>query len=180
MQKFDNSYISLTQAIFYNFIHNVKEDYQMDVKKDNTFYKISFIDSMLEVSDINKIINDELIRHKLITEDDPPIIQIISDVNTFKIIILIETGYELYFDDNFAHMFGFSNKISKRYLQRSDKVPQINPINHFRIYCNIIDNKNNPYYLSNIFIKSGLSELTVYNEPSTYKNRKSLMIHLIT
>ena len=83
--KFDNSYISLTQAIFYNFFHNVKEDYHMDVKKDNTFYKISFIDSMLEVSDINKIINDELIRHKLITEDDPPIISIISDVNTFKL-----------------------------------------------------------------------------------------------
>ena len=33
---------------------------------------------MLEVSDINKIINDKLIRHKLITEDDPAIIQIIS------------------------------------------------------------------------------------------------------
>ena len=151
----------------------------MDVKKDNAFYKISFIDSILEVSDVNKIINDELIRHKLITEDDPPIIQIISDVNTFKIIILIETGYELYLDDNFAHIFGFSNKILKRYLQRSDKVPQINPINYLKIYCNIMDNKNNPYYLSNIFIKSGLSELTVYNEPSTYKNRKSLMIHLI-
>ena len=86
----------------------------MDVKKDNTFYKISFMDSMLEVSDINKIINDELIRHKLITEDDPPIIQIISDVNTFKIIILIETGYELYLDDNFSRMLGFSNKILKR------------------------------------------------------------------
>ena len=177
--KFDNSYISLTQAIFYNFFHNVKEDYQMDVKKDNTFYKISFIYSMLEVSDINKIINDELIRHKLITEDDPPIISIISDVNTFKIIILIETGYELCLDDNFAHMLGFSNKILKRYLQRSDKVPQINPINYLKIYFNIIDNKNNPYYLSNIFIKSGLAELTVYNEPSTYKNRKSLVIHLI-
>ena len=170
--KFDNSYISLTQAIFYNFFHNVIEDYQMDVKKDNTFYKISFIDSMLEVSDINKIINDELIRHKLITEDDPPIISIISDVNTFKIIILIETGYELYLDDNFAHMLGFSNKILKRYLQRSDKVPQINPINYLKIYFNIIDNKNNPYYLSNIFIKSGLAELTVYNEPSTYKKQK--------
>ena len=26
---------------------------------------------MLEVSDINKLINDELIRHELITEDDP-------------------------------------------------------------------------------------------------------------
>ena len=170
--KFDNSYISLSQAIFYNFFHNVKEDYQMDVKKDNTFYKISFIDSMLEVSDINKIINDELIRHKLITEDDPPIIQIISDINTFKIIILIETGYQLYLYDNFSKMLGFSNKILKRYLQRSDKVPQINPINYLKIYCNIIDNKNNPYYLSNIFIKSGLAELTVYNEPSTYKKQK--------
>ena len=170
--KFDNGYISLTQAIFYNFFHNVKEDYQMDVKKDNTFHKISLIDSMLEVSDINRIINDELIRHKLITEYDPPIIQIISDVNTFKIIILIETGYQLYLNDNFAHMLGFSNKILKRYLQRSDKVPQINPINYLKIYCNIIDNKNNPYYLSNIFIKSGLSALTVYNEPSTYKKQK--------
>ena len=53
--KFNNSYIFLTQAIFYNFFHNVKEDYQMDVKKDNTFYKISFIDSMLEVSDLIKL-----------------------------------------------------------------------------------------------------------------------------
>ena len=159
--KFDNSYISLTQAIFYSFCHNVKEDYQIDVKKDNTFYKISFIDSMLEVSDINKIINDELIRHKLMTEDDPPIISIISDLNTFKIIILIETGYELYLDNNFAHMFGFFNKILKRYLQRSDLTPQTNPIDYLKIHCNIIDNKNNPYYLSNIFIKLGLSELTV-------------------
>ena len=38
----------------------------MKVKKDNTFYNIGFIDSMLEVSDINRLINDELIRHKLI------------------------------------------------------------------------------------------------------------------
>ena len=37
--EFDNSYISLTQAIFYNFFHNVKEDYQMDVKKIIHFIK---------------------------------------------------------------------------------------------------------------------------------------------
>ena len=36
---------------------------------------------MLEVSDINRIINDELIRHELLTEDDPPIVQIISDAS---------------------------------------------------------------------------------------------------
>ena len=45
---------------------------------------------MLEIQDIDKIINDELIRHKLLTEDDPPITSIIPDIDTFKIIILVE------------------------------------------------------------------------------------------
>ena len=74
-------------------------------------------------------------------------------------------------------MFGFSNKILKRYLQRSDKVPQINPINYLKTYCNIINNRNNPYYSSNIFIKSGLSEYIM--NLVHIRNRKSLMIHLI-
>ena len=100
--------------MFYNFFHNVKQNYEMKVKKDNTFYNISLIDAMLEVEDINKIINDELIRHKLLTEDDPLIISIIADIKTFKIIILVERGYELHLDDNFAKMFGFSEKILKR------------------------------------------------------------------
>ena len=144
----------------------------MKVKKDDTYYNISFIDSMLEVEDINKIINDELIRHKLLTEDDHPIINIIADINTFKIIILVERGYELHLDDNFAHMLGFSYKILKKDLQQSDKTPQINKINYLKIYCNIIDNKHNLYYLSNIFIKSNVSELTVYNESNIYKSKK--------
>ena len=144
----------------------------MKVKKDNSYYSISFIDSMLEVEDINKIINDELIRHKLLTEDDPPIVSIITDINTFKIIILVERGYELPLDDNFAHMLGFSYKILKKDLQRSDKTPRINKINYLKIYSNIIDNKHNPYYLSNIFIKSNVSELTVYNENNIYKKQK--------
>ena len=170
--RFDNSFMNLTQAIFYNFFHNVKEYYEMKVKKDNTFYTISFIDSMLEVHDIDKIINHELIRHKLLKEDDPPIISILSDINTFKIIILIEDGYDLYLDDNFSKMLGFSDKVLKRYLQRSDLTPQINSINYLKIFCNIIDNKNNPYYLSNVFIQSGLAELTVYTEPSIFKKQK--------
>ena len=168
--RFENSFISLTQGIFYNFFHNVKQDYEMKVKKDNNYYNISFIDSMLEVEDINKIINDELIRHELLTENNPPIISIITDINTFKIIILVERGYELHLDDNFAHIFSY--KILKKDLQRSDKTPQINRINYLKIYSNIIDKKHNPYYLSNIFIKSDVSELTVYNENNIYKKRR--------
>ena len=170
--RFDNSFMSLNQAIFYNFFHNVKESYQMKVKKDNKFYTISFIDSMLEVEDINKIINNELIKQKLLTEDDNPIISIIADINTFKILILIEDGYELHLDDNFARILGFSDKILKKYLQRSDLIPQINPINYLKIYCNIIDNKNNPYYLTDVFIQSGVGQLTVYKEESIYAKEK--------
>ena len=170
--RFDNSFMSLNQAIFYNFFHNVKESYQMKVKKDNKFYTISFIDAMLEVDDINKIINNELIKQKLLTEDDNPIISIIADINTFKILILIEDGYELHLDDNFARMLGFSDKILKKYLQRSDLIPQVNPINYLKIYCNIIDNKNNPYYLTDVFIQSGVGQLTVYKEQSIYAKEK--------
>ena len=144
----------------------------MKVKKDNTFYTISFIDSMLEVPDINKIINNELIRQELLTEDDTPVISILTDINTFKILILIEDGYELHLDDNFSRMLGFSDKILRKYLQRSDLIPQVNPINYLKIYCNIIDNKNNPYYLTDVFIKSGLGELTVYTEESIYAKQK--------
>ena len=170
--RFDNSFISLNQAIFYNFFHNVKESYQMKVKKDNKFYTISFIDAMLEVDDINKIINNELIKQKLLTEDDNPIISIIADINTFKILILIENEYELHLDDNFSRMLGFSYKILKKYLQRSDLIPQVNPINYLKIYCNIIDNKNNPYYLTDVFIQSGVGQLTVYKEQSIYAKEK--------
>ena len=127
---------------------------------------------MLEVEDINKIINNELIKQELLKEDDPPIISILTDINTFKIIVIIENGYELHLDDNFSKMLGFSDKILKKYLQRSDLTPQINSINYLKIFCNIIDNKNNPYYLSNVFIKSGIAELTVYNENNNYKKQE--------
>ena len=170
--RFDNSFMSLNQAIFYNFFHNVKESYQMKVKKDNKFYTISFIDAMLEVDDINKIINNKLIKQKLLTEDDNPIISIIADINTFKILILIEDGYELHLDDNFARMLGFSDKILKKYLQRSDLIPQVNPINYLKIFCNVINNKNNPYYLTDVFIQSGVGQLTVYKEQSIYAKEK--------
>ena len=113
-----------------------------------------------------------MIRHKLFTEDDPPIVSIIADINTFKIIILVERGYKLHLDDNFYRMLGFRYKTLKKYLQRSNLVPQINKINYLNIYSNIIDNKHNPYYLSNIFIKSNVSELTVYNENNIYKKQK--------
>ena len=69
-------------------------------------------------------------------------------------------------------MLGFSYKILTNDLQRSDLIPQINRINYLKINSNIIDNENNPYYLSNVFIKSNVSELNVYNENNIYKKQR--------
>ena len=95
-----------------------------------------------------------------------------ADINTFKMIILVKRGYELYLDDKFSRMLGFSYKILKKNLQRRNKTPQINKINYLKIYSNIIDNKHNSYYLSNISIKSNESELTIFNENNIYKKQK--------
>ena len=69
-------------------------------------------------------------------------------------------------------MLRFCYKILKKDLQRFDLTPQINRVNYFTVYCNTVDNKQKSYYLSNIFIKSNLSELTVFNESNIYKKQK--------
>ena len=43
------------ERMFYTYFENIKESYSMKVKKDNDFYNIDFIDSQLEISDINNI-----------------------------------------------------------------------------------------------------------------------------
>ena len=44
----------------------------MKVKKDNDFYNIDFIDSQLEISDINNNLQNHLIKFGLQSEDDNP------------------------------------------------------------------------------------------------------------
>ena len=44
------------ECIFYSYFENIKSNYSMKVKKDDDFHNIDFIDSQLEISDINKYI----------------------------------------------------------------------------------------------------------------------------
>ena len=80
--KFENNTVSLMECIFYSYFENIKSYYSMKVKKDGGFYNINFIDSQLEISDINNILQDHLIKSNIQTEDETPKIQIISEVNT--------------------------------------------------------------------------------------------------
>ena len=61
LTKFENNSVSLMECIFYSYFENIKSNYSMKVKKDGGFYNIDFIDSQLEISDINNILQDHLI-----------------------------------------------------------------------------------------------------------------------
>ena len=76
LTKFENSSVSLIECKFYSYFDNIKSNYSMKVKKDGGFYNIDFIDSQLEISDINNILQDHLIKFNLQNEDETPKIQI--------------------------------------------------------------------------------------------------------
>ena len=78
------------ECIFYSYFENIKSNYSMKVKKDGGFYNIDFINCQSEISDIDNILQDHLIKFNLQNEDETPKIQIISDVNTYSVLIFVE------------------------------------------------------------------------------------------
>ena len=172
--KFENNSVSLMECIFYSYFENVKSNYSMKVKKDNDFYIIEFIDSQLEISDINNILQDNLIKSNLQTEDETPKIQIISDVNTYSVLIFIEKGFELHLDNNFQRILGFDHPVLKYAMQRSDKTPQVNKLNYIKIFLNIVDNKIEENYLTKVFVQSSVGNLNLYRQDSIYKRKNIL------
>ena len=119
--KFENNTVSLMECIFYSYFENIESYYSMKVKKDGGFYNINFIDSQLEISDINNILQDHLIKFNIQTEDETPKIQIISDVNTYSVLIYVEKGFKLHIDKNFQKIRGYDQSILKNVMQRSNK-----------------------------------------------------------
>ena len=146
----------------------------MKVKKDGDFYNINFIDSQLEISDINDILQDHFIKFNIQSEDEKPKIQIISDLNTYSVLIFVEKGFELHIDKNFQKILGFNYSILKSVMQHSNKTPQVNKLNYIKIFSNIVDNKIEENYLTKIFVQSSVANLNLYRQDSIYKRRNIL------
>ena len=172
--KFENNKVALMECTFRTYFENVKSNYSMRVKYEGAFYNINFIDSQLEISDINNILQNDLIQFNLQTEDEKPKIQIISDVNTYSVLIFIEKGFELHIDKNFQKILGFDHPILKYTMQRSDKTPQVNKFNYIKIFLNIVDNKIQENYLTKVFIQSSVGNLNLYMPNSIYKTKNIL------
>ena len=108
------------------------------------------------------------------TEDEKPKIQIISDVNTYSVLIFIEKGFELHIDKDFQKILGFDRPILKYTMQRSNKTPQVNELNYIKIFLNIVDNKIEENYLTKIFVQSSVGNLNLYSQNSIYKRKNIL------
>ena len=131
------------------------------------------IDSQLEISDINNILQDHLIKFNIQSEDETPKIQIISDVNTYSVLI-IEKGLELHIDENFQKILGFNYSILKNVMQRSNVTPKVNKLKYIKIFLNIVDNKIEENYLTKVFVQSSVGNLNLYTQNSIYKRKNIL------
>ena len=172
--KFENNKVALMECTFRTYFENVKSNYSMKVKYEGAFYNIDFINSQLEIFDINNILQDHLIKFNLQVEDETPKIQIISDVNTYSVLIFIEKGFELYIDKNFQKILGFDHPILKYIMQRSNVIPQVNKFNYIKIFLNIVDNKIQENYLTKVFVQSSIGNLNLYMPNSIYKTKNIL------
>ena len=172
--KFENNKVALMECMFRTYFENIKSNYSMRVKYEGGFYNIDFIDAQLEIFDINNILQDHLIKFNLQTEDETPKIQIISDVNTYSVLIFFEKGFELHLDNNFQRILGYDYPILKNFMQRSNKTPKVNQLNYIKIFLNIVDNKIQENYLTKVFIQSSVGNLNLYMPNSIYKTKNIL------
>ena len=167
--KFENNSVSLMECIFYSYFVNVKSYYSIKVKIGGSFYNIDFIDSQLEISDINNILQDHLIKFTIQSEDETPKIQIISDVNTYFVLIFIEKGLKLH--ENFQKILGFDYSNLKNVMQRSNVTPKVNKLNYIKIFLDIVDNKIGENDLTKVFFQSSVGNLNLYTQNSIHKRK---------
>ena len=71
-------------------------------------------------------------------------------------------------------LFGFEQNIFKEGYYRSTLTPNLDKTKFLKIYCNLVDNKEDSMFLSNIFIKNNIGEQIIYENHNNYKRKKIL------
>ena len=115
--RFQNQFTSLTSMIFYNYFENITDKFKLTIKNKTQSHTINFKNGSYHVSDISKIINDEIKENFNNISEEEKYIQIVIDVNRYAILIAIKKDWVLELDKNFMDLFGFEKKyISRRNL----------------------------------------------------------------
>ena len=170
--RFQNQYVSLTSMVFYNYFENITDKFKLTIKNKTQSHTINFKNGSYHVSDISKIINAE-IKNNFNTENEK-YVRIVIDVNRYAILIIIKENWILELDNNFAELFGFEENIFEEGYHRSAKTPNVDKTKFLKIYCNLVDNKEDSRFLTNIFIKNDIGEQVIYETHNNYKRKKIL------
>ena len=96
------------------------------------------------------------------------------DVNRYAILIVIKKDCVLELDDNFMDLFGFEKNIFEEGYHRSSKRPNLDKTKFLKIYCNLVDNKEDYEFLTNVFIKNNIGDQTIYENNNIYKRKNIL------
>ena len=168
--RFINQKISIMEMMFYNYFENVTDKFTMSVRHNNKMIILNFKNGSYNISDLNHIIDDTIQEKFNITEKPIKL----SDVNRYAILIVVEENWELQLDKNFMNLFRFSNSIIKEGYNRTDLIANVDRTKYLKLYCNLVDNKDDNEFLSNIFIKGDISSQVTYENFNIYKSKKIL------
>ena len=160
--------------IFYNYFENITDKFKLTIKNKTQSHTINFKNGSYHVSDISKIINDEIKNNFNNISEKEKYIQIVIDVNRYAILIIIKENWVLELDNNFVELFTFEKKNFEKGYHRSTKNPNLDKTKLLKIFCNLVDNKEDNMYLSNIFIKNNIGEHIIYENHNNYKRKKIL------
>ena len=172
--RFENHYISLTSMIFYNYFENISDKFKLIIKNKTQRHTINFKNGSYYVSDISKIIDDEIKNNFNDISEKEKYVQIITDVNRYTILIVIKENWILELDKNFMNLFGFEQNIFEEGYHRSTKTPNLDKTKFLKIYCNLVDNKEDNEFLTNVFIKNNISDQVTYENNNIYKRKKNI------
>ena len=126
------------------------------------------------MSDIQKIIDNEIKENFNDVSENEKYVQIVIDVNRYAILIIIKENWILELDNNFVELFGFEKNIFEEGYHRSTLVPNLDKTKFLKIYCNLVDNKEDNMFLSNIFIKNNIGEQIIYENHNNFKRKRIL------
>ena len=171
--RFQNQYISLTSIIFYNYFENISDKFKLIIKNKTQSHTVNFKNGSYYPSDISKIINDIIKKDFNISEKEKTI-EIGIDVNRYSILIVIKENWELHLDKNFMDLFGFEKSIITEGYHRSTLTPNLDKTKFLKIYCNLVDNKEDNEFLTNFFIKNNIGVQVIYENHNNYKRKKIL------
>ena len=172
---FQNQYISLTSMIFYNYFENITDKFKLTIKNKIQSYTINFKNGSYYASDISKIIDDGIKENFYnISEKEKYIQYIAMDVNRYAILIAIKKDWILELNKNFMDLFRFEKNIFEEGYHRSTKISNLDKIKFLKVYCNLVDNKEDNELLTNAFIKNNISDQIIYENDNIYKRKRIL------